>query len=95
MAKSEVIVTNVLLGIVVVVLVVIVVLCVTRKNEGYFNKPLLKWNGPRDCKKGRACIFSCGSCAELGKCCPKANIRERDVCNYINSQYCHLPTESK
>lgn len=39
MAKSDMIVTNVLLGVIVVVLVVIIVLCVTKKNEGFYNKP--------------------------------------------------------
>ena len=39
MAKSDMIVTNVLLGVIVVVLIVISVMCVSKKNEGFYNKP--------------------------------------------------------
>ena len=56
MAKSEVIVTNVLLGIVVVVLVVIVVLCVTRKNEGFYKA---------------SCFNTAKNCKDLKECCKK------------------------
>ena len=55
MAKSEVIVTNVLLGIVVVVLVVIVVLCVTRKNEGFNNFFSYCFNTAKNCKDLKEC----------------------------------------